>query len=68
MQVQVDNIWSSRAVLHMRVTVWADDRSWRRRHDVAVPFEDLCDEALDGLIAAFAPEPAPADVAQLRLW
>ena len=49
MQVTVDNVWSSPSTLHCRVTVWGPGDAWRHRYDVAVPLEDIPQEALRGL-------------------
>lgn len=50
MQVQVDNVWATPSNLHVRVTVWADDRRWRHRFDVAVPAGEISPEAIALLV------------------
>lgn len=61
MKVQIDNLWSSPSTLHARVTVWADDGRWRHKYDVAVPVEEIPEEALAPIWASLSAGP-PADL------
>lgn len=44
--IQVDEIWATPSTLHMRVTIWGKGWAWRRKHQVAVPLDDIPREAL----------------------
>jgi len=50
MQVTVDNVWSTPSTLHLRVTVWGPGERWRHKYDVAVPLDEIPEEALQGLV------------------
>jgi hypothetical protein len=66
MQVSVDNVWSTPSTLHMRVTVWGPGHEWRHKYDVAVPLEDIPEEALWGLTERAGV--VPRDMHQLPLF
>jgi hypothetical protein len=51
MQVQVDNLWGTPSGIHMRVTVWADDRKWRHRFDQTVLWAEVPDDAIGAMVA-----------------
>jgi len=51
MKVSVDEVWSSPSNLHVRVIVSADDDKWRVKHYVAIPLEDIPEEALVYMLA-----------------
>ena len=61
----VDNLWATPSGLHLRVTVWPDDRRWRRRFDETVLWADVPDEVMTLLIGHWMdtqPLPEPDDI------
>lgn len=68
MDVMVDNVWSTSKMLHQRVTVWGPDKKWRHRFDVAVPLDDIPEEALEPLLRRFWEAHSGRDPEQLSLF
>lgn len=64
MIVQVDNIWSTPSALYLRVTVWPNDRSWRKRFDKQIPVAEIAPEALHALMMTLRPERDPDDTSE----
>lgn len=50
MRVTADEVWASRSTLHVRVIVHADDNRWRHKYYVAIPLDEIPEEALAPLI------------------
>lgn len=68
MKVQVDHVWSTPSGLHMQVTVWANDNSWRHKHSAFVLYEDLLEEGMESMLAHYGMVPKGEDPAQLSLF
>jgi len=67
MKVSVDNVWSSPSTLHLRVHVWGPQGNWRHKYDIAIPLEEIPEEALRGLVEYADPAPV-RDIHQLPLF
>lgn len=50
MQVLVDDVWASPSTLHVRVTVYDDQKRWRHRYYPAISLDQVPTEALAPLL------------------
>lgn len=57
MKVLVDDVWSSKSTLHLRVTVHDDQGRWRHRYYPAVNLAEIPEDALAPLLEHFGREP-----------
>ena len=67
-RVTVDNVWATPSGLHMRVTVWNDDRGFRHKYDCMVPVAEISSEAVSALFALVAEEDWREDLSDIPLF
>lgn len=65
MHLTGDNVYSSKAMLHIRVHVTGKDGQWSQKHYIGVPLEDIPEEALQHLFEFYKIDlgiPVPEDI------
>ena len=67
-QVAVDNVWATPSGLHMRVTVWNSEKTWRHRYECMVPVAEISSEAVSALFALVAEEDWREDLEDIPLF
>lgn len=68
MKVQADNLWATPSGLHMRVTVWNNEQTWRHRYDVMVPVAEISAEAVAALFEFVADDTWHEDLEDVPLF
>lgn len=64
----VDNLWATPSGVHLRVTVWPDDRRWRRRFDETILWKDVPEEVIGSLVAYWMDTQPAEDLDDIPLF
>ena len=68
MRVTADEVWATPSTLHVRVIVHADDNRWRHKYYVAIPVDEIPEEAIAPLLAGRLDDTREEDHHQTALF
>ena len=67
MEVAVESIWASQSILHLRVLVWGDQKTWHRKYDVVFPIDELDEHVVEAIARRHQPT-LEADLGTIPLF